>query len=90
MANKEDSSPEEIKTNLLRKYQYQNVLQQQNLHTSQLAKCRTLPQNESTHDPTKYNPSHILSALRENASTVINKATGSKNAEDANKTKSTA
>ena len=28
MANKEDSSPEEIKTNLLRKYQYQNVLQQ--------------------------------------------------------------
>ena len=28
MANKEDSSPEEIKTYLLRKYQYQNVLQQ--------------------------------------------------------------
>ena len=28
MANKEDSSPEEIKTYLLRKYQYQNVIQQ--------------------------------------------------------------
>ena len=28
MATKEDSSPEDIKTNLLRKYQYQNVLQQ--------------------------------------------------------------
>ena len=28
MANTEDSSPEEIKTYLLRKYQYQNVLQQ--------------------------------------------------------------
>ena len=28
MANKEDSSPEEIKTYLLRKYKYQNVLQQ--------------------------------------------------------------
>ena len=28
IANKEDSSPEEIKTYLLRKYQYQNVLQQ--------------------------------------------------------------
>ena len=28
MANKENSSPEEIKTYLLRKYQYQNVLQQ--------------------------------------------------------------
>ena len=28
MTNKEDSSPEEIKTYLLRKYQYQNVLQQ--------------------------------------------------------------
>ena len=58
MANKEDSSPEEIKTYLLRKYQYQNVLQQTTSHprTNHSTRCLITPQKGNSHDLTKPNP----------------------------------
>ena len=87
MANKEESSPEEIKTYLLRKYQYQNVYNNLQRHISHLPRCLITTPNENSHAPINLSPNQTLNDSMENASTVVNKATGNKNAEDAKEMK---
>ena len=86
MANKEDSSPEEIKTYLLRKYQYQNVLQQTTSHprTNHSTRCLITPQKGNSHDLTKPNPKPRPNNSRANVSIVGNKDIENRNAEDDN------
>ena len=80
MANKENTSPEEIKTYLFRNYQYQNVLQHlvqmSDKTTKRELKCSDLVQPKS--DTKQFEGKCFYCG---------NKATGSKIAEDANETK---
>ena len=84
MANKEDSSPEEIKTYLLRKHQYQNVLQQT---TSTYQPFNQMSDNTTkidSHDRTKPNTKLRPNDSRANVSIVGNKGIENKNAVDDN------
>ena len=84
MANKEDSSPEEIKTYLLRKYQYQQVLQQP---AATYQPINQMSDNNTKREFTRSEQNPTLNASKENVFTVVNKATGNKNAEDAKETR---
>ena len=84
MTNKEDSSPEEIKTYLLRKYQYQNVLQQT---TSTYQPFNQMSDNTTKREFTRSDQAHTKlrpNDSRENVSIVGNKGIENKNAVDDN------
>ena len=87
MANKEDSSPEEIKTYLLRNTNIRTSYNNLQRHISHLTKCLITTSNENSHAPTNLTPNQTSNDSMENVSTVVNKATGNKNAEDANEMK---
>ena len=87
MANKEDSSPEEIKTYLLRKYQYQNVLQQP---AATYQPFNQMSDNNPKREFTRSDQSQPKPDIKRFDGKCFycgNKATGNKNAEDAKEMK---